>query len=211
MAMKEQKKPVGNGKAECQCGASAERAVSEAASEAALESEEAAAEMMSEEQSLAIAELETKLGEAEAAAEKNRDLYIHAVADLDNYRRKAQREKQELAKYALQPFVEELLPPLDHLDMAIEASKKSGEAENLVLGVEMVRSQIVKILSSHGVEEIKASDRDFDPNLDDCVAHEPSDTVPENGIILITRKGYTYNGRLLRPASVVVSSGKPKN
>ncbi len=95
--------------------------------------------------------------------------------------------------------------------MAIEASKKSGEAENLVLGVEMVRSQIVKILSSHGVEEIKASDRDFDPNLDDCVAHEPSDTVPENGIILITRKGYTYNGRLLRPASVVVSSGKPKN
>ena len=211
MAMKEQKKPVGNGKAECQCGEPAERAVSEAASEAALESEEAAAEMMSEEQSLAIAELETKLGEAEAAAEKNRDLYIHAVADLDNYRRKAQREKQELAKYALQPFVEELLPSLDHLDMAIEASKKSGEAENLVLGVEMVRSQIVKILSSHGVEEIKASDRDFDPNLDDCVAHEPSDTVPENGIILITRKGYTYNGRLLRPASVVVSSGKPKN
>ena len=94
MAMKEQKKPVGNGKAECRCGEPAERAVSEAASEAALESEEAAAEMMSEEQSLAIAELETKLGEAEAAAEKNRDLYIHAVADLDNYRRKAQSQLQ---------------------------------------------------------------------------------------------------------------------
>ena len=155
-------------------------------------------------------QLLNRLDEATLQAEKNKDLYLRTVADLDTYRRKVQREKQELAKFALQPLVEELLPSVDHLEMAIEASKGADECKSLIVGVEMVCSQIKKTLASFGVEEISAAGKEFDPNLEDCVSHEPNESVAENKVVKVTRAGYTYNGRLLRPASVIVSSGKAK-
>ncbi|MBP3358542.1 MAG: nucleotide exchange factor GrpE, partial [Opitutales bacterium] len=77
--------------------------------------------MANEEQSINISEIESELDKALASASENRDLYLRTVADLDTYRRKVQREKQELSKFALQPLIEELLPSIDHLDMAIQA------------------------------------------------------------------------------------------
>lgn len=169
---------------------------------------DAADGMCAEEQSMNIAELTTELDKAQAEAEKNKDLYLRAVADLDTYRRKVQREKQELSKFAMQPLIEELLPSIDHLELAIEAAKNTGNSKDILMGVEMVNSQIKKVLSNFGVEEIVAAGRPFDPNTSDCVLHEPSEDVPENNVIKVVRTGYMFNGRLLRPASVVVSSGK---
>ena len=154
--------------------------------------------------------IEKKLEEALAAAEKNKDLYMRAVADLDTYKRKVQREKAELSKFALQPLVEELLPSLDHLDMAIQAANAVEGGKNIAMGVEMVRAQVKKVFASFGVEEISAQGKEFDPKLEDAVSHEPSDVVEENKVIKVVRAGYTMNGRLLRPSSVVVSSGKGK-
>ena len=151
-----------------------------------------------------------KLTEALALAEKNRDLYLRAVADLDTYKRKVQREKTELAKFALQPLVEELLPSLDHLEMAIQAAKSVEGGENIAMGVEMVSGNVKKVFASFGVEEVSQAGGEFDPTKEDCVSHEPSDSVPENSVIKVVRAGYIMNGRLLRPASVVVSSGKAK-
>ena len=151
-----------------------------------------------------------KLAEAVALAEKNKDLYLRAVADLDTYRRKVQREKSELAKFAVQPLVEELLPSLDHLEMAIQAANAVKGGENIAIGVEMVRSNVKKVFESFGVAEISGEGGEFDPASQECLSHEPSDSVPENRVIKVVRKGYTLNGRLLRPASVVVSSGKAK-
>ena len=91
--------------------------------------------------------------------------------------------------------------------MAIEAAKNSDDSKNILMGVEMVSSQIKKVFANFGVEEIKAEGRDFDPNTSECVSHEPSENVPENGVIKVVRRGYMFNGRLLRPAAVVVSSG----
>ena len=133
---------------------------------------------------------------------------MHTLADLDTYRRKVQREKQELAQFAVQPLVEELIPSVDHLEMAIAAARASADSKNLLQGVEMVCSQIKKVLSNFGVEEITGEGGDFDPNVHECVAHNPSDSVPENKIIKVMRSGYKIHGRLVRPASVVVSSGK---
>ena len=164
-------------------------------------------QMASQEQNLSLPALLQRLEEAGREAEKNRDLYLRAVADLDTYRRKVQREKTELAKFALQPLIEELLPSIDHLDMAIEAAKNSDDSKNILMGVEMVSSQIKKVFANFGVEEIKTEGMDFDPNTSECVSHEPSEDVPENGIIKVVRRGYMFNGRLLRPAAVVVSSG----
>lgn len=155
-------------------------------------------------------ESQSALEEALATAEKNKDLYMRAVADLDTYKRKVQREKAELAKFALQPLIEELLPSMDHLDMAIQAAYAVENGKNIALGVEMVRTQIKNVFASFGVEEISAQGQVFDPNQEDCVSNEPSDTVAENHVIKVVRTGYKMNGRLLRPASVVVSSGKAK-
>lgn len=172
--------------------------------------EQAAEDMSVEEQALDLSDIVAKLDEATAAAERNKDLYLRSVADLDTYRRKVLREKQELAKFALQPLIEEVLPSLDHLEMAIEAARTSSESPNLLQGVEMVYSQLKKTLAAFGVEEVAANGKDFDPNTSECVSHEPSDSVAENTVMKVVRTGYVYNGRLIRPASVVVSSGKPK-
>ena len=110
----------------------------------------------------------------------------------------------------MQPLVEELIPSVDHLEMAIAAAKGSEDAKSLLQGVEMVCSQIKRVLSNFGVEEIAGTGEDFDPNFQECVAHDPSDTVPENRVIRVMRSGYKIHGRLVRPASVVVSSGKAK-
>lgn len=172
--------------------------------------ESAADNLATEEQAMNMTDLLNRLDEATLQAEKNKDLYLRTVADLDTYRRKVQREKQELAKFALQPLVEDLLPSVDHLEMAIQASKGADECKSLIVGVEMVCSQIKKTLANFGVEEISAEGKEFDPNFEDCVSHEPNESVAENIVIKVTRAGYKYNGRLLRPASVVVSSGKAK-
>ena len=174
----------------------------------AAEAERAADDMCAEEQAMNATDLMRRLDDAVAQAEKNKYLYIHTLADLDTYRRKVQREKQELAQFAVQPLVEELIPSVDHLEMAIAAARTSADSKNLLQGVEMVCSQIKKVLSNFGVEEITGEGGDFDPNVHECVAHNPSDSVPENKIIKVMRSGYKIHGRLVRPASVVVSSGK---
>lgn len=167
-------------------------------------------QMTREEQNANASDIFKRLDESEKEAAKNRDLYMRAVADLDTYRRKVQREKDELAKFAQAPLIEELLPSLDHLEMAIAAAKSANEAPALTSGVEMVCAQVKKVFESFGVKEVEAEGKDFDPKFEDCVAHEPSDKIPENSVIKVMRRGYILNGRLIRPASVVVSSGKAK-
>ena len=98
-----------------------------------LDAERAAADMCAEEQSLNTADSNGELDKVREEAAKNKDLYLRAVADLDTYRRKVQREKTELAKFALQPLIEELLPSIDHLDMAIEAAKNSDDSKNILM------------------------------------------------------------------------------
>ena len=174
----------------------------------AADAERAADDMCAEEQAMNATDLMRRLDDAVAQAEKKKDLYMHTLADLDTYRRKVQREKQELAQFAVQPLIEELIPSVDHLEMAIAAARASADSKNLLQGVEMVCAQIKKVLSNFGVEEITGEGGDFDPNVHECVAHNPSDSVPENKIIKVMRSGYKIHGRLVRPASVVVSSGK---
>lgn len=168
----------------------------------------AADDMCAEEQAVNLNDIASKLDAALIEAERNKDLYLRTVADLDTYRRKVQREKEELAKFAIAPLIEELLPSLDHLEMAISSAKASNEAPALVTGVEMVYSQVRRIFADFGVVPVDADGKEFDPKTEECVAHEASDTIPENQVIKVMRAGYMCNGRLLRPASVVVSSGK---
>lgn len=135
-----------------------------------------------------------------------KDAALRSAAELDNYRKRMAREMQESARYANAGLLESLLPILDNFDYGLQAAAQEGGNPRLLEGLHMVMRQIQTFLRDHGVEEIDASGS-FDPNLHEAMMQQASETVPEGCIIAQTRKGYRLRERLLRPASVILSSG----
>ncbi len=155
--------------------------------------------------------LEQQLEEAKKTAAKNHDHYVRAMADLENFRRRVVREKDELRQFAAGRVLEDLLPVLDNLGLGIAAAKVPGaDIKNLVGGIEMVATQLKTALSNHGLKEINPAGEKFDPNMHESIASQPSQEVAEGLVLQVVRIGYALNGRLLRPASVVLSSGSAK-
>lgn len=151
------------------------------------------------------------LAAAKAEAAANYDKFVRAAADLENFRRRAMRERDELRTTATGRVLEDVFPVLDTLGMAIQAAKQpNADVKSLVGGVEMVLTQLKTALSNHGLKEIQPAGQAFDPHQHEAIAHQPSATVKEEHVIEVVRTGYALNGRLLRPASVVVSSGPAK-
>lgn len=142
----------------------------------------------------------------EAAAAQDR--YLRAVADLENFRRRTVREKDDLRAFAAARAVEELLPVLDNLTLGLTAAKApNASLDTLIGGIEMVAGQLKTALSNLGVKEINPAGEAFDPNLHEALSQQPSAEVPEGHVAEVVRTGFMLNGRLLRPASVVVSGG----
>ena len=118
------------------------------------------------------------------------------------------REKDELRAFAASRIVEDLLPVVDNLGFAITAAQApNAELKAITDGVEMVATQFKTALGNHGLKEVNPVDAEFDPNLHEALSQQPSETVPEGHVLQVVRIGYTLNGRLLRPASVLVSGG----
>jgi len=140
-----------------------------------------------------------------------RDLLARSIADFDNFRKRSVRERDEARRIANADFVAALVPVLDTMTLAIDAARRHHpEASAIVDGIDMIMSQLKNTLKAQGVEELNPVGTAFDPNLHESIAHQNSDTVPEGSISAVARTGYTLNGRLIRPASVVLSSGKAK-
>ena len=143
---------------------------------------------------------------AEAAAAHER--HLRAVADLENFRKRSLREKDELRQFAASAVVEDLIPILDNLALGLAAARApGGEARAVAEGVAMVLDQFKSALARHGLKEIRPDGAAFDPNQHECIAHQPDSAVAAEKVISVVRAGYALNGRLLRPASVIVSSG----
>ena len=136
-----------------------------------------------------------------------RDLALRSQADFENYKKRAAREKEEAIKYANNALLERLIPIVDNFELGLEAARGEGERSAIFSGMSMVLQQLMDFLTEHGVQPIDATGQKFDPNLHEAIAHEPSDEVSEGVIIRQTRRGYRMKDRLLRPSSVVVSSG----
>lgn len=134
------------------------------------------------------------------------DQLLRARADLDNYRKRAAREKQDLVKTANEKLLIELLSPLDHFEMGLQASPNTEPVDPFRQGMEMVLAQFHQFLKLQGVTEIQTTGQMFDPALHEAVAHQESD-LPEGQIVQQLRKGYRLNDKLLRAATVVVSKG----
>ena len=150
-----------------------------------------------------------RLNEAEEAAKTNQEKYLRTVADLENFRRRAARERDELRDMAIGSVVEDLLPAMDNLRLGLQAADNHPEAKDVAYGFRMVADQLKKTLETYGLVEEEPTGKTFDPNLHDCMSHEPHEEVPEGDVIQTVRPGYRIKKRLLRAASVVVSSGAP--
>jgi len=155
------------------------------------------------------AEPGARLAETEAELNKYKDAALRAAADLDNYRKRVSRERDESIKYANAAFLERLIPVLDNFDLGLQAARNAPEAAAIVDGLSMVYKQLQDFLANSGVETIDAAGQTFDPNLHEALAQEESHDIPEGKVIRQVRRGYRLRDRLLRPANVVVSKGSP--
>ncbi len=143
----------------------------------------------------------------QADLDRFRDLALRSQADFENYKKRAAREKDEAIKYANSALLERLVPILDNFELGLSAARGEGETSPIFSGMSMVLKQLNDFLAESGAQPIEAEGRKFDPNLHEAIAREPSDEVPEGTVLRQTRRGYRLKDRLLRPSSVVVSSG----
>lgn len=140
----------------------------------------------------------------QAEAEQNKDLYLRALADLQNYRKRAQREKEDAIRFANENLLREMVPVIDNLERAIEHA--GGESDgNMLQGVQMTLEQFRKVLDSFGVKPIEAVGQPFDPNFHQAMGQIPASDQPPNTVVEELQKGYILNNRLLRPAMVMVA------
>jgi molecular chaperone GrpE len=152
-----------------------------------------------------------ELVQLRADVQRFRDLALRTQADLENYRKRMAREKEEAVRYANMSLLEDLLPVVDNFEFGLQAAKGSSEESSIYQGMEMVYKQIQDFLSRNNVEMIDAAGQEFDPSVHEAMGQEPSDTVEQGHVVRQIRKGYKIGNRLLRPANVMVSSGPEKN
>ncbi|MBV9104864.1 MAG: nucleotide exchange factor GrpE [Verrucomicrobia bacterium] len=149
------------------------------------------------------------LAQLKAELNKYKDIALRSVADLDNYRKRMAREKDDAIRYANTSFLERLIPILDNFELGLQAAKAGGAHSAVQDGMMIVFKQLQEFLASCGVETIDATGKHFDPNLQEAIAQEENADVAEGFVIRQLRKGYRLKDRLIRPANVVVSKGAP--
>lgn len=150
-----------------------------------------------------------QLGELKLAAARGveaQERFVRLYADFENFKKRAQRERDDARRAATESVVTRMLPVVDNFEMALQAAHQPGTTvETLKAGVSMIQSQMRGVLGELGVEEISAVGQAFDPSLHDAVSQVETSEVPEGQVVQQVRKGYRCRDRLLRPASVVVA------
>jgi molecular chaperone GrpE len=148
-----------------------------------------------------------------ARADENWDRLLRTTADLENFKKRAARERMETAQFAAAALIEKLLPVLDHFEMAQAAAQNAGDDKlaSLQAGVAMIQQQLKTALTETGVEEIDATGKTFDPALHQAVSQRETSEMPEGHVFQQLRKGYKLRDRLLRPATVIVAKKPAAN
>lgn len=154
------------------------------------------------------AELLEKVKEAQELEEKNFDLYLRSQAEIENVKKRAQKEKTELAKFSNESLIKQLLPVADSLEKAIAHSEEGNSIDALREGVKLTLKGLMDTLKRAGLEEVKSVDEPFDPNFHEAVSEQEDSSVKPGTVTKELQKGYLLNERLIRPSMVVISKNK---
>jgi len=153
----------------------------------------------------ALEETKQLLDERTGEAKGNFDRYLRAVAELDNLKKRTQREREEYIRFANESLLREILPVLDNFDRALGAARAGSEAQGFVAGVELIQRELLKVLEKFGVTAYGALGQRFDPERHEAVQSVVRPDAAEMTVLEETQRGYLLNGRVLRPAMVVVA------
>ena len=163
-----------------------------------------------EKKSKKIKEWESLLKEKEEEAEKNYDQMLRAMAELENNKKRAAKEKSDLLKYGNEQLVREIIPVLDNLERATEHAKSPENYSELLEGIRMTIKQFHSVLDKFGVETIVSFEKKFDPEIHEAVMQIESENHEPGTVVTELQKGYLLNGRLIRAARVAVSKPTDK-
>lgn len=157
-----------------------------------------------------LAMLATRLADAESRAAAAKDAQLRAIADLDNVRKRAEREITNAAKYGAEKLLGDLLGVADSLDLGLAAaSKPEPQIGALIEGMQLTQKQLLTVLEKQGVKPIDPTGQPFNPELHEAVTMLPTTVVAPNHVLQVMQKGYRLHERLLRPAMVVVAKAPP--
>ncbi|MDO6762720.1 nucleotide exchange factor GrpE [Agarivorans sp. 1_MG-2023] len=172
----------------------------EAELEAAAEQAEPAAEEIS------VAELLERLATAEQTVAEQKDGVVRAKAEMENIRRRSAQEVEKARKFALEKFANELLPVIDNMEMALQHANREDEAlASMIEGVELTLKTLIDAVKKFGIEVVAPQDQAFDPEKHQAMGMQEVEGVAPNTVVAVLQKGYELNGRLLRPAMVMIS------
>lgn len=155
-----------------------------------------------------IAELQAEVEAAQAQAKDAHERLLRKAADYENAKRRHQKERDDLTKFAAESVLKEIVPVVDDLERAIEHGQHT-EDKSFLEGVEMVRRKFVQALERRGVKAVDAVGHPFDPQFHEAIQQVEDPSVPNNTVVTAFQKGYLLHDRLLRPALVVVAQGGP--
>lgn len=151
-----------------------------------------------------LEQLKIKLAESDERAKSHWSEYLRAVAEQDNIRKRAQRDMESAQRYGLERFLAELLPVKDSLDLGVESAAKA-DAAALKDGQEATLRLLAKALEKAGVTELNPVGQPFDAHSHEAIMAQESATAEPNSVLAVVQRGYSLNGRLLRPARVIVA------
>lgn len=152
-----------------------------------------------------IEALEARERELSAQVDQERERTLRAMADLDNARKRAQRERDEVVRYGLERTLKDLLPVIDNLDRALELGERTGKWDGLAEGVRMTRKLLEDTLAKQGLKAFSARGQTFDPHLHEAMGHEERTDVAPGTVGTEVLRGFTLHDRLVRPALVMVA------
>ncbi len=156
-----------------------------------------------------IKELQARLAEKEKEAASHYDKYVRALAELDNYKKHAAREKADLIKYSNENIIKDILPILDSLDRALDHAETTKDIEKFIEGLKIIHGQLLNCLEKYGVKKVETVGQEFDPNIHEAIQSVESSEHESNKVVEEFEKGYLLNDRLLKAAKVSVSKRKP--
>ncbi len=146
-----------------------------------------------------------KISEIQSVADKNQDSFLRSQAEMENMKKRFQKEKQELVKYGNEALAKQLLPVADNLEKALDHADDENALDALREGVDLTLKGLMSVLEKAGVEVVKAVGEPFDPNFHEAVSEQADDRAAPGTVLQELQKGYLLNQRLIRPAMVIVN------